>query len=236
MKAVALIGNKKSGKTSLALELCTYFQAQGLKVAAAKYSSHGFERQDTDTARLLGQAQAVVGISPNESQILWPRKKFLMDLVPLLQADVLVVEGGRDLAVMPRIVLPKNTGQDDRVLDPELALAAWKRSLDGDVPVLETIEDLGQLVLERGFLLPGLDCGSCGRENCGQLARDIVRKKASPDDCQALQGTMSIRVNGQPLGLNPFVESIISGGIQGMLAQLKGYAPGRIEISMESGT
>lgn len=235
MKAIALIGNKKSGKTSLALELCAYFQARGLKVAAAKHSSHGFERQDTDTARLLEQAQAVVGISPQESQIIWPRKRYLMDLVPLLYADVLVVEGGRDLAFMPRIVLPKTKGQDDRPLDPELALAAWKRSLDDHVPVLETIEDVGQLVLERGFLLPGLDCGSCGREDCRQLATDIVRKKASPDDCQALKGSMSVRVNGQPLGLNPFVESIISGGIQGMLAQLKGYAPGRIEISMESG-
>jgi molybdopterin-guanine dinucleotide biosynthesis protein B len=234
MKAIALIGNKKSGKTSLALELCAYFQTQGLKVAAAKYSSHGFERQDTDTARLLEQAQAVVGISPRESQVIWPRKRFLLDLVPLLQADVLVVEGGRELSVMPRILLPRNGGQEDRPLDPELALAAWKRTPGGDLPVIDNVQDLGRLVLERGFLLPGLDCGSCGREDCGQLARDIVHKKASPDDCQALQGTMSVRVNGQPLGLNPFVESIISGGIKGMLAQLKGYAPGRIEISMES--
>ncbi|MGM0538072.1 MAG: molybdopterin-guanine dinucleotide biosynthesis protein MobB [Thermodesulfobacteriota bacterium] len=233
MKAIALIGNKKSGKTSLAQELCAYFQTQGLKVAAAKYSSHGFERQDTDTARLSEQAQAVVGISPKESLIIWPRKRFLLDLVPLLQADVLVVEGGRELTAMPRILLPKNAGQDDRPLEPELALAAWKQCPEGDLPVIDNIQDLGQLVLERGFLLPGLDCGSCGREDCGQLARDIVHKKANPDDCQALQGTMTVRVNGQALGLNPFVESIISGGIQGMLAQLKGYAPGRIEISME---
>ena len=31
--------------------------------------------------------------------------------------------------------------------------------------------------------LPGIDCGSCGAPNCRALAEDIVRGKASPDDC-----------------------------------------------------
>lgn len=233
MKAIALIGNKKSGKTSLALELCAHLQSLGLRVAAAKFSSHGFERSDTDTSLLAGTAQAVVGISPQESILIWPQKRFLMDLVPLLEADVLVIEGGRNLRVCPRILLPKGGDEDDRGLDPKLALASWKRNT-ADLPVVHNVQEVADLVLEQGFLLPGLDCGSCGREDCGQLAGDIVHGRASIDDCQAMQGSLSIRVNGQPLGLNPFVESIISGGIHGMLSQLKGYAPGRIEISLES--
>lgn len=31
--------------------------------------------------------------------------------------------------------------------------------------------------------LPGLDCGSCGAPNCRALAEDIVRRKASKEDC-----------------------------------------------------
>ncbi|MEG0762249.1 MAG: [Fe-Fe] hydrogenase large subunit C-terminal domain-containing protein [Oscillospiraceae bacterium] len=34
--------------------------------------------------------------------------------------------------------------------------------------------------------LPGLDCGSCGAPTCASLAEDIVRGKASADDCMVL--------------------------------------------------
>lgn len=34
--------------------------------------------------------------------------------------------------------------------------------------------------------LPGLDCGSCGAPNCAALAEDVVRGKASTDDCVVL--------------------------------------------------
>ena len=34
--------------------------------------------------------------------------------------------------------------------------------------------------------LPGLDCGSCGAPSCAALAEDIVRGKASADDCTVL--------------------------------------------------
>jgi molybdopterin-guanine dinucleotide biosynthesis protein B len=146
----------------------------------------------------------------------------------------LIIEGGRELQVTPRILLPKEEGLDDRELSSELAVASWKRRLIKELPVMHTVQELGDYVLEYGFLLPGLNCGSCGRSNCGQLAREIVRGKAVVDDCQALKGQMSIRVNGQALGLNPFVEGIIAGSIRGMLRQLKGYAPGKIEINLES--
>lgn len=31
--------------------------------------------------------------------------------------------------------------------------------------------------------LPGLDCGTCGAPSCRDLAEDIVRGKASIEDC-----------------------------------------------------
>lgn len=31
--------------------------------------------------------------------------------------------------------------------------------------------------------LPGLDCGTCGAPSCSDLAEDIVRGKASIEDC-----------------------------------------------------
>jgi molybdopterin-guanine dinucleotide biosynthesis protein B len=234
MKAVSLIGNKKSGKTTLAGELADYIHSQGYRVGYAKFSRHGFDLPPADTAQMLPKSQAVAGISEHQSMILWPKKKYLLDIVPLLEADVLIIEGGRDLGLAPRILLPKEEGGDDRQLDSELATASWKRSLGSQLPVMHTVQELGDHVLEHGFLLPGLNCGSCGRPSCTHLAGEIVRGEAGLEDCQALQGQMSIQVNGQNLGLNPFVEGIIAGSIRGMLSQLKGYSPGKIEINLES--
>jgi molybdopterin-guanine dinucleotide biosynthesis protein B len=62
---------------------------------------------------------------------------------------------------------------------------------------------------------------------------DIVAGRAAPSDCRSLGPKLAVAVNGQPLGMNPFVEKIISGAIRAMLAELKGYAPGRIDISLE---
>jgi molybdopterin-guanine dinucleotide biosynthesis protein B len=234
MKAISLIGNSKSGKTTLALELCSYFRSLDLRVGYAKHSSHGFDLRDTDTQRLSEQAQAVAGVSPDQSMVLWSGQRYLLDLVPLLQSDVLIIEGGRELKVLPRILLPKAEDQEDRQLDQDLAFASWKRQIDAQLPVMDHIQELAEYVLARGFLLPGLNCGACGRESCAHLAGEIVSGTASIDDCRALQGSMSIRINGQPLGLNPFAAGIVSGSIRGMLEQLKGYAPGTIDISLET--
>ena len=232
MKAIALIGNKKSGKTTLASQLCSYLDRLGYRVAAAKFSHHAFDQEDTDTALLSAHTQAVIGISPDQSLVQWKDQKSLFDLLPLISADVLVVEGGRDLEAMPRIVLPKED-ESDRDLGADLALAAWQRTYGAHLPVLHSVQEVAHKVLEQGFLLAGNDCGACGRENCGLLARDILQGRARPEDCKAQHSALRIQVNGRTLGMNPFVENLIAGCIKGMLEQLKGYAPGTIEISLE---
>jgi molybdopterin-guanine dinucleotide biosynthesis protein B len=233
MRAVSIVGFKKSGKTTLAVALCRALSGQGVTVAAAKFSHHGFDKSDSDTSRLGKECSAVVGLSQEETCLIWPGKRYLPDIVPMLQAEVLVVEGGKNLNNLPRIILP---GPDDTVeaLRPELALACYGESGVQGMTCTQDVGSLAQLVLERGFYLPGLDCGACGREDCGQMARDIVAGQAGADDCVAMHSELKVTVNGSPLGLNPFVSSIVAGSIKGMLSQLKGYGPGTIEISLES--
>lgn len=45
--------------------------------------------------------------------------------------------------------------------------------------------------------LPGIDCGSCGAPNCHALAEDIVKGKASIDDCVFLMKDMLIKRCGK---------------------------------------
>ena len=32
-------------------------------------------------------------------------------------------------------------------------------------------------------LLAGFNCGACGYENCNEMAKAIINKKASPEEC-----------------------------------------------------
>jgi molybdopterin-guanine dinucleotide biosynthesis protein B len=231
--AVALVGYKKSGKTSLAAELCRHLSDSGYSVAAAKFSHHSLDMADTDTETLARSCVAVAGLGEEQSSLFWSYPRYLPDLLPLMHADILVVEGGKHLGYLPRIILPRSESETGD-LDNGLAIGTW-----GDVrsPSLTQVNDIAQLahlVLERGFLLPGLDCSACGREDCASLAREIVSGEASAEACEAVRKDLEVLVNGQPLPLNPFVRSIIAGAIQGMLGSLKGYAPGNLDIHMET--
>ena len=232
LKAVSLVGYKDSGKTLLAIKLSQVLKDLGIKVAVAKYSHHQLDKAERDTAQLAKYATTVIGLGPQETMLIWPKKCYLQDLLPLVQADFLLVEGGKSQHWLPRIILPRNS-EDVHSLDTSLALAAWGEVPVPGLPNISSVEELAQLVLKSGFSLPGLDCQSCGRADCGQLAREIVAGSVQPDACQALGSKIQVKVNGQDLALNSFVQQIIANGIKGMLSGLKGYAPGNIEIHME---
>lgn len=233
MRAVAVVGYKKSGKTTLALELAKELKKLGQSVTLVKHSHHGFdEKADTDTARFRQHADMVMGFSPGGSFVSWPDERPLFELLPLVRTDFLVLEGGKTLGLMPRIIIAPDeaTAKD---LDPELALAAYGDvALDG-VMATRDVAGLARIALRGGFLLPGLDCGACGRKDCRALAADIVAGSAELSDCKTLNGGMRVTVGGKPLALNPFVERILKSGIAGMLSELKGYGPGPVEIKID---
>ena len=234
MRAVAVIGYKKSGKTGLSLTLLGELKKMGLSVAAAKHSHHGFdEKQGTDTSRFRALGCPVLAWSPGGSQVFWPGERRPADMLSLVTADVLVCEGGKTLGLMPRVILADDEATA-RDLDPELALAVYGKAHLPGVPTVNDPEALARLVAERGFLLPGLDCGACGREDCRGLAVDILAGRATPADCASRGGAFTVTINGQPLALNPFVAGILGAGLRAMLAELKGFTPGHVEISLEA--
>ncbi len=232
MLAIAVVGYKKSGKTTLAMELAQALKEMGLSVTLAKHSHHGFdEKPETDTARFRDSADMVIGFSPGGSFVSWPTERPLAELLPLVNTDILVLEGGKTLGIMPRIIIAEDeaTAKD---LDPDLALAVYGDTALDAVMATRDIKGLARFAASGGFLLPGLDCGGCGRENCRALAVEIVAGKATLADCAAQNGQLAITINGQPLALNPFIERMLRGGIVGMLRELKGFAPGPVDIHL----
>ena len=238
MIAINIVGFKKSGKTTFIGMLADIFQERGLTPGIAKFTHHGLDKAGTDTAWLMKPGRTVVGIGPEETAAFWSGPKYLPDLLPLMTADILLVEGGKNLGWLPRIILPKAplSDEDATALKPELAIATYgDTSIDG-LPQFgpESLDKLADLVLQQAFMLPGLDCGECGFTNCAGLAAAIVAGKEAPKQCAARTGTVQITSNGQPLALNTFVEAMVLSVTRGMLQTLKGYTPGsEVEIRLK---
>ncbi|MBI4803908.1 MAG: molybdopterin-guanine dinucleotide biosynthesis protein MobB [Desulfovibrio sp.] len=236
MRAVNIVGFKDTGKTTLCAGIIRELAAMGMQAGSLKFTHQaGLDKPGTDTSKLLEVSPAVAAIGESESAIFWKRKRSFAEMLPLLGHDLLVVEGGKDLGVMPRIVIARDAAEA-RTLgagEPGLALAVFGPEGVDQTPAVNDIRKLAEMIIERAFLLPGLDCGGCGRSDCRELAMEIVGGKARVSDCTAMGGDISVMVNGAPLGVNPFVSRILRAGIVAMLGELKGYAPGDTVITLK---
>ncbi|WP_430735017.1 molybdopterin-guanine dinucleotide biosynthesis protein MobB [Halodesulfovibrio aestuarii] len=235
MKAVSIVGYKKSGKTTLTRKLADALEARGKTVTIAKFTHSGLTKPDTDTGQFIKQGRTVIGLSEDECAIHWGNKKLLPDVLPLAQADYLLVEGGKTLSWLPRVILLRKP-EEQETLDRGLAIASFGDLKAANLPNYTdaNLDELLDRIEKKSFMLPALDCGACGEETCEVIAQKIVADKATIKACKSINNaTMTITVNGSPVGLNPFVENIIRGSIEGMLGSLKGYAPGSdVEIKI----
>ena len=236
MRAVGIVGYKNSGKTTLTHALARELSRRGHEVAVIKHTSHHLDLPGKDTA-VLGDAVSRVGfISPQESGVFWKKWLSLENIIPYLEADILLIEGFKAERTFPKIVCLRGE-LDDQDLFDGLAICAVGPAPEGiefDVPLL-SLDEIGRiadLVEEKAFKLPNLDCGSCGFETCYELAREIVRGTRSVEDCVSLQPLTEVRIDGQVMPMNPFISSIVRNTILGMLSPLKGFKRGKVEISI----
>ena len=236
MRAVGIVGYKNSGKTTLTRALARELTRRGHEVAVIKHTSHHLDLPGKDTAT-LGEAVSQVGfISPQESGVFWKKSLSLENIIPYLEADVLLVEGFKAERTFPKIVCLSGQPEDENLFDG-LAICAVGPASEGrelDVPLLslDEIGKIADLVEGKAFKLPNLDCGNCGFETCYELAREIVKGTRSVEDCVSLQPATEVRIDGKLMPMNPFISSIVRSTILGMLSPLKGFKKGKVEISL----
>jgi molybdopterin-guanine dinucleotide biosynthesis protein B len=234
MRAVALVGWKKSGKTTLAVALAQELSRRGLRVGAVKHSHHGLDVPGTDTAQLVQVCSAVAGMAPGQGAVWWGAERSPHDLVSLLDAQVLLVEGGKEWGWLPRILVAPGHGEDPAALVTGRELGVFGPASVAGLAATQDVAVAADWVLERGFALAGLDCGGCGKASCAELAQAIVAGQARPQECVAQVPAVRVRCGGRDLALGPFVERLVQATLRGLLAELKGYVPGQpVRIEME---
>ncbi|MFP4316596.1 MAG: molybdopterin-guanine dinucleotide biosynthesis protein MobB [Desulfovibrionales bacterium] len=232
IRGATIVGYKNSGKTTLCVQVAEILRDRGVRVGVVKFAHHSFDLEGRDTRKFSEVAHVVGGIGEAESMLIWPRHVEFSELVSMMDVDVLLVEGGKSLNCLPRIVLPRNRDEAES-LDNGLVLGTFPREGYTQHGGFTSAEEVADEILQNGFVLPGLDCGRCGHDACRDLARAIVSGQAVPAECRAGGGHLTVTVNGREVAMNDFVRKVIAGSISGMLAQLKGVEPGPVRIELD---
>jgi len=234
VKAVGVIGYKKSGKSALVFGLSQELSRMGHKVAILKHVAGDIDFPSSDTSRFRAHADFVSAISSKESEIILKGRKRIEDILTYFDCDIVLVEGFKREKTFPKIVCIRNEGEKGELFDGlQLFSASFKESIsDFTIGNDDHMNRMAAIVLERSFKLPNLNCGHCGYESCFDLAKEIVGGKESIDKCVSLNPPISVKVDGTEFPLNPFMSNLFKNSFSAMLSSLKGFKKGRIEIDI----
>ena len=239
MRAIGVVGYKDSGKTTLAHALARELVQRGHQVAAVKHSSEGMDYLDKDTAKLKEFADQVGFVSPQESGVFLRGERALDELLTHLDADLMIIEGFKQELTYPKIACLSGRSEDENLFNGLIICAVGPADPAGEladpsVPYLnrDEIEPIADLVEEKAFKLPRLNCGGCGYEDCYGLAREIVAGVKSVEECVSLRPTVEVLIDGKPLAMNPFISEMVGNTVRALLSSLRGFTRGEIEIKI----
>ncbi|MFO8165520.1 MAG: molybdopterin-guanine dinucleotide biosynthesis protein B [Desulfatiglandales bacterium] len=234
VKAIGVIGYKKSGKTTLIMRLSHELSRMGYSVAILKHASGHIVFPGSDTSKFREHATFVSAISSTESEIILKGRKRIEDILTYVDSDIVLMEGFKKEKTFPKIVCIRHKDEEQELFDGlQLFTASFKENLsDFTIENDAHVKKMAILVSDRAFKLPNLNCGHCGYESCYELAMEIVKGKKSISNCVSLNPPISIKVDGAEFPLNPFMSNLFKNSFLAMLSSLKGFKKGRIEIDI----
>ncbi len=210
-KIISITGYSNSGKTSLIKKIIKKLSAEGYKVGTVKVSSSEIDlnSEGKDTYE-FGISGAMKSIFMNKKfvAIFINEKTNFRDLTPMLSnMDYVLVEGNLDEPIIKLCL-------DERYLNNPLAIDIRKKNF----------EEIYKIVKEKAdILLPNRDnCGYCGEKTCFDMMKKIMDGKRKSKDCVILKEMeISIEVDGEKVGLPPFLKKMVKDVNVGMLKNLK---------------
>ena len=228
MKVIGIVGYKGSGKTHLGINLSEELRRRGYTVAILKHVQGSLDLPNKDTGLYRGHCDQLIAISEKGRTEFFEGKINFEEVLESLDADFVIVEGFKEKKSFPKIVCLKKKGEEKELSEGlEIALVG-----KGNFHPDKDISTIADLVVEKAFRLPDLDCGDCGFATCYELAKEILKGKRKVSDCTRLGQDVEVQVAGEPMELNPFVSDILRKTIKGFLSGLKGFKEGKIRIKI----
>jgi len=240
MKVIGITGYKKSGKTTLTLKLSDELTKRGYKVAVVKHTNKDLDLANSDTSKYKEVLTQLAAITPEESVIFLKNKKNLDEIIKYFEADIILIEGFKKEKTFPKIVCLREESEKAELFNGlQLCTVGFvskgvdPKFHDFDILKDEDIKKIADIVIEKSFKLPNLNCGECGYKDCYGLALEIVKGNKTLDDCPSLEPSTLVKVNGKIISMNPFISKIVKNTIIGLLSSLKGFIKGDIEIKIK---
>jgi len=231
VKAVGIVGYKKSGKTTLGVRLAKELASMGHRVGVVKHASCTIDFAETDTSKYRAYASVVSAASPGDTEIILRGEKSIEEILSYYDCDIVLIEGFKKEKTFPKIVCLRQEGEKKGLFDGlELFTASFNKEIsDFDIMNDSHLRAMAAKAMERGFKLPKHDCGRCGHETCLDLARDLVSGKATIEQCVARP--VSLRVNGKVHPLDSDTAQHITNSILRWLPSIESCAT-KIEIDL----
>ncbi len=245
MRGVAFVGFKDSGKTEAIICVCRELKKMGMKVGVIKKAHGEIDVKGKDSSKLSEVSDAVVLLSNiGTGAAFYSSFNFEKALSLVGGIDVLLLEGFKEIKTLPKVYCLRDESELEE-LDDGLGMAisgviaSYRRGeeLKG-LRVYDARRDakeLAELIAERGFMLPGMNCGECGEKGCYEMAKKIVLGLRRPEECGVLRGRVKVIVEGREIPLKPWVKELVENVIRGLISSLKGCTgeEERIEIIIE---
>jgi molybdopterin-guanine dinucleotide biosynthesis protein B len=245
-RAVAVVGFKDSGKTRVVEALVKELTGRGKRVGTIKHTAEEvpLDTPGKDTWRHREAGSRASAIMHERGAAFFIDRHFTVnEAVAMLGGlDFVIVEGFKSLSSLAKIMVPRETKEIESLSSGlEIAIVevpGVSLRVNCSVPVipLEHVSELADLVEVKSFkLLPGLNCGGCGYDECMELARAILSGDAGAEKCAGYgSGGFVLRVDDQIVPLGPFVREVTMNVVLGLVKSFKGVKePSKVELMFE---
>lgn len=238
MRSIVVSGYKGRGKTTLVEGIVQKLTERGYSVGTIKHVPHGcldFGADETDTKRHVeAGSEETVTLGPSRVLTSENREAGLNEILhEMRHHDFVVAEGFKNSKNLPRIVVAG--GESEAVELKDKFTVAFVEDGVKDKPVFEKddLKEIASLVEEKAVMpTGGMDCGECGYGSCEEYVLSAISGEASREGCVALQGNVSLVVDGKRVPLKPFIQDLVERAIKGMISPLKDTEGGEIEIKI----
>ena len=236
LRAVAVVGFRKSGKTTVVEGLVRELVKRGYRVGTIKHireKDFSIDAPGKDTWRhAQAGASVIVSLAPREVATITKRSAKLEEIMSTLQwLDFVILEGFHKSRGIAKIAIPRTAGEVAKLVDKfTIACVGYGRR---GLPVLklDRVKELTDIVEEKALpILPGLNCRRCGYPSCEEFSLALLSGRAKVDDCQPMHDLVRLRVDDKVISLNPFIQDMIAGTVRGMLSSLKGAKGKEFEL------
>ncbi len=214
MRAAAIVGASNTGKTTLITALIEEFKKRGLKCGVLKKASHEIEldSEGKDSWQFIETGARSAAVMTEDRLFLIKRKTASETLLEVAldkfsDVDLLLVEGGKRESAFKKILRVQNADDQNLISPPEELIAIVSDEPFDSPYPFFLATEVAKL---SDFLLTVLE---------------------------PLEPLIKVKVDGQVIPLNPFVQGLFDETIRGMVRALKGVPekPSEIIIQVRKG-